>query len=116
MTKKVKRVIAHYCEKKHDCKWQGFHFHRGLSWGEVPDENDTWRQWHDKGCGGKLIPIIEEAEVESWFCYELPGVSWGYLHESSYQKILREEGKEEAFKFASQYGWTIETINKRNSI
>ena len=51
-------VIAHYCEHKHKCKWQGFHFHQGLAWGEIPKAG-SWLEWHERECGGRLIPIYE---------------------------------------------------------
>jgi hypothetical protein len=53
------KPIAFYCEKLHQCKWQGFKLHQGLGWGAVPGENDPWRVWHDKECGGKLIELYD---------------------------------------------------------
>ena len=50
-------IIAHYCEHRHTCNWQGYHFHQGLSWGNIPSENDEWMIWHRKECGGRIIPI-----------------------------------------------------------
>ena len=55
--------IAFYCEKKSRCSWQCFTLHQGLGWGPIPDpESCIWREWHDKECGGKLIPLYGEVE------------------------------------------------------
>ena len=47
------------CERRYQCKWQGFALHAGLAWGEIPSENNAWRQWHDRECGGQLIQLIQ---------------------------------------------------------
>lgn len=50
---------AFYCERRHQCKWQCFALHQGLGWGRIPDENNPWRVWHARECGGKLIELFE---------------------------------------------------------
>ena len=46
------------CAKKARCKWQGFALHQGLAWGTVPPPSNTWRQWHDRECGGELVQLL----------------------------------------------------------
>ena len=48
-----------FCERKHQCKWQGFALNGGVSFGEIPtDKSDnSWFKWHEKECGGKLTQI-----------------------------------------------------------
>jgi len=47
------------CERRHNCKWQGFMLHQGLAWGEIPFPTSTsWRKYHDIECRGKLIQLI----------------------------------------------------------
>lgn len=55
---------AFYCEKLHQCKWQGFRLHQGLGWGEIPGERDPWRVWHTKECGGRLVELFTRVELE----------------------------------------------------
>ena len=50
------------CEQQHKCKWQGFALHHGLSWGTIPHDSNTWRQWHSRECGGALIQLVEPKE------------------------------------------------------
>ena len=60
----TKNVHAFFCEKMDKCQWQGFALHQGLGWGEVPSPHDTWREYHDRECGGKLIQMSVEVEVK----------------------------------------------------
>lgn len=46
---------VHCCERLHQCKWQGFALHKGLSWGRIENHTSEWRKWHAQECGGKLI-------------------------------------------------------------
>ncbi len=47
------------CERKHDCKWQGFALFRGLAWGKKEGPLDEWTKYHSEYCGGKLIQLLE---------------------------------------------------------
>ncbi len=51
------------CEKKYECKWQGFALHQGLAWGKIPPKTNMWRLWHDRECGGRLIQLLPKNEV-----------------------------------------------------
>jgi cell division protein FtsB len=64
-----------FCERKHQCKWQGFALNGGVAFGEIPTDtsDNSWFKWHEKECGGKLTqinaviqPIIaaQRAEIE----------------------------------------------------
>ena len=46
------------CERKSQCKWQGFALHQGLGWGTIPPVTDEWRKWHDRECGGRLLQLV----------------------------------------------------------
>ncbi len=56
---------AFFCEKLHQCKWQGFRLHQGLGWGAIPGERDPWRVWHEKECGGKLVELFLKPDQEA---------------------------------------------------
>lgn len=58
----VVNVQAFYCQKRHQCRWQGLILHQGLGWGLIPGEHDPWRVWHDKECGGRLVELIIKPE------------------------------------------------------
>ncbi len=45
------------CQRRHNCKWQGFALYQGLAWGEIPT-GTSWRKYHDLECGGKLIQLV----------------------------------------------------------
>lgn len=55
---------AFFCEKHHQCKWQGFRLHQGLGWGEIPGEHDPWRIWHTRECGGRLVELFTRVDLE----------------------------------------------------
>jgi hypothetical protein len=48
-----------YCEHKSKCKWKGFALDgNGYGIGRVENYLQTWRDWHEKECGGKLIQAV----------------------------------------------------------
>lgn len=53
----VKKHGVWCCEKKEQCRSQGFLLTSGLGWGVVP-VGTPWRQRHDEVCGGRLIQIV----------------------------------------------------------
>ena len=59
----IKDLSCWYCEKKWNCKWQGFALHHGIAWGIIPPKTNIWRQWHEQNCGGKLIQLIPGPEL-----------------------------------------------------
>lgn len=52
------------CERMAFCRWQGYELSFGLAWGRVEDCSPTWREWHDRECGGKLIQLVEQNREE----------------------------------------------------
>jgi len=49
---------GYMCERGRDCKWKCFAFDsNGFTFGDIPDDSTAWKKWHDKECGGKLIPL-----------------------------------------------------------
>jgi hypothetical protein len=48
------------CEHKSRCKWQGFALNHGIGWGVVPKNTGaySWREAHDRECGGRLIQLV----------------------------------------------------------
>lgn len=83
-----------------------------------------------RACGLRLVIPVEtktfadlqlafevmNSSNRSWSCHELPGRSWGLMHEANFQDIRSKKGHDEAMKFAAGFGWTAETINDRNKI
>jgi len=60
MNAKNNAYEAFCCERKHECKWQGFVLHQGIGWGNKDHPSrSVWRNAHDKYCGGKLISLSE---------------------------------------------------------
>lgn len=57
--------IAFYCKRRHQCKWQCFALHQGLGWGRIENTNPAWREWHQRECGGRLIPLYDSTVVEN---------------------------------------------------
>ena len=46
------------CEKESKCKWKCFALDKsGFAFGTVSDFAGAWMEWHEKECGGKLIPV-----------------------------------------------------------
>jgi len=55
------------CERRNDCKWKCFALDKnGFTFGKIEDTLSAWKEWHQKQCGGKLIPvkIIEKPLLE----------------------------------------------------
>jgi hypothetical protein len=51
------------CERRSECRWQGFALHQGLGWGKVRGGWDPWAQAHERECGGKLIQLLPPYSV-----------------------------------------------------
>jgi hypothetical protein len=53
------------CRRGNQCKWKGRKLSSdGIALGIVPHEADTWRQWHERTCGGELVQIVEKEQVD----------------------------------------------------
>ena len=53
------------CRRGGECTWKGTKLSDdGLSLGTVPHESDTWRQWHERKCGGELVQILEQEQSD----------------------------------------------------
>jgi hypothetical protein len=53
------------CEKGRDCKWKCFALDsQGFGHGKISNYVGAWMKWHERECGGRLIPvkIIENPE------------------------------------------------------